>query len=81
MNFVCSQCGKVESADTRQPKCSCGGLWDLEASFPKFSLDQIDRDEWSMFRYRKFMAVGDEWKSISLGEGMTPIVRLDEMFC
>ena len=78
MNFVCSQCGKVESADTRQPKCSCGGLWDLEASFPKFSLDQIDRDEWSMFRYRKFMAVGDEWKSISLGEGMTPIVRLDE---
>ena len=78
MNFVCSQCGRIESVDTLQPKCTCGGLWDLAVSFPKFSLDEIDRDEWSMFRYRKFMAVSDAWKEISLGEGMTPVVRLDE---
>ena len=78
MNLVCSQCGKIVSVDTLQPKCACGGLWDLDASFPKFSLAEIDRDEWSMFRYRRFMAVSDDWKAISLGEGMTPIVRLDE---
>ena len=79
MNYICSKCGKRESTTTRQAKCECGGLWNLDYVPPKFSLDDIDRDEWSMFRYRKFMAVeGDGWKDISLGEGMTPVVRLDE---
>jgi threonine synthase len=32
-----------------------------------------------MFRYREFMALeGDIWRDITLGEGMTPIVRFDE---
>ena len=79
MDYICSKCGNRESTTTRQAKCECGGLWNLDYVPPKFSLDDIDRDEWSMFRYRKFMAVeGDGWKDISLGEGMTPVVRLDE---
>ena len=79
MNYICSKCGKRESVHTRRPKCDCGGLWDLEFSPPRFSLEEIDRDEWSIFRYRRFMAVdGDAWKTVSLGEGMTPVVRLDE---
>ncbi|MBR5172405.1 MAG: pyridoxal-phosphate dependent enzyme, partial [Phascolarctobacterium sp.] len=79
MDYICSKCGKKAPSTTRQAKCECGGLWNLDYVPPKFSLDEIDRDEWSMFRYRKFMAVeGDGWKDISLGEGMTPVVRLDE---
>jgi threonine synthase len=40
----------------------------------------VDRSEWSIFRYRFFMAINDDtaWRGITLGEGMTPIVRLDE---
>lgn len=79
MNFVCAKCGKVVSADTREAKCPCGGLWTLDYQPPKFSFDDIDRNEWSMFRYRKYMALADEsWRDISMGEGMTPIVRFDE---
>ena len=79
MDYICSKCGKKAPTTTRQDKCECGGLWNLDYVPPKFSLEDIDRDEWSMFRYRKFMAVeGDGWKDISLGEGMTPVVRLDE---
>ena len=79
MDYICSKCGKKAPTTTRQAKCECGGLWNLDYVPPKFSLDDIDRDEWNMFRYRKFMAVeGDGWKDISLGEGMTPVVRLDE---
>ena len=34
--------------------CSeCGGLWKLDYKPPKFNISEIDRDEWSMFRYRK----------------------------
>ena len=39
MNFVCSQCGKVESADTRQPKCSCGGTIKPDVVLYEESLD------------------------------------------
>lgn len=78
MHFVCSQCGATAPADTRQPQCACGGLWELAASVPDFSFARIERDTWSLFRYRHFLAAGGEWQSISLGEGMTPIVRLDE---
>ena len=30
MDFVCSECGKRVSIHTMQPKCECGGLWDLD---------------------------------------------------
>jgi len=78
MKFVCSKCGKEASTDTRRPRCDCGGLWTLAFEPPKFSLDGIDRDEWSMFRYRDFMALEDQtWRDITMGEGMTPIIPLD----
>ena len=39
----------------------------------------IDRDEWSIFRYRKFIPLRDEsWREVTMGEGMTPIARFDE---
>jgi len=79
MDFYCSKCGKREALSTRKAHCDCGGLWKLDFQPPKFDLSEIDRDEWSMFRYRKFMALEDDaWRDITLGEGMTPIVRLDE---
>lgn len=62
-----------------QPKCECGGLWDLDFVPPRFSPEDIDRDEWSIFRYRKFMALsGEAWRQVSLGEGMTPVISLNQ---
>lgn len=79
MKFVCSKCQKTAEVSTLSPKCECGGLWKLDFTPPAFSPDEIDKNEWSIFRYRKFMALDDEsWRDITLGEGMTPIVRFDE---
>ena len=79
MEYVCFKCGRRESVTTRKPKCDCGGLWTLDYTPPKFDLGKVDRGEWSMFRYRPFMGLySDAWREISLGEGMTPVVRLDE---
>ncbi len=79
MKYRCSVCGRTEDVSTRLPKCPCGGLWDLEFEPPEFDLAEVDKNEWSMFRYRKFMALDDDsWRDITLGEGMTPIVKLDE---
>ena len=79
MELFCSKCGRRESVTTHKAHCECGGLWKLNFNPPMFDCAEIDRDEWSMFRYRKFMALRDEtWRDISLGEGMTPIVPLDD---
>lgn len=79
MEYYCSKCSNTASTSTQAPNCECGGLWRLRFEPPKFDLNKVDKGEWSMFRYRNFMAVeGDTWRDITLGEGMTPIVRFDE---
>lgn len=79
MEFYCSKCGKRESIRTLKPNCDCGGLWKLDYRPPKFDLAKVDKSQWNIFRYRNFMALEDDtWQEVSLGEGMTPIVRLDE---
>lgn len=79
MTYICSKCGKEEPVTSRKAKCECGGLWKLQFTPPKFSLDLVDKETWSIFRYRAFMPLlDDSWKDISLGEGMTPVVAFDE---
>lgn len=79
VQYICSKCGKKEDVATRKPKCECGGLWKLEYLPPKFEDALIDKNEWSLFRYRAFMPLeGDTWKSVTLGEGMTPVIRYNE---
>lgn len=77
--YVCAKCGKTADVSTRRPKCECGGLWKLCYQIPDFDEALIDRDEWSIFRYRAFMPLkGDTWRSVTLGEGMTPLVKFDD---
>ncbi|MGM9558557.1 MAG: threonine synthase [Oscillospiraceae bacterium] len=79
MDYVCAKCGRRTGVSTRSAKCDCGGLWTLPVQPEPFSLDKIDRAEWSLFRYRRFLPLKDEsWRGVTLGEGMTPVVRLDE---
>jgi len=79
MQFICAKCGRTEPVTTRKSHCDCGGLFDLDFTPPRFDLNLIDRDTWSFFRYRSFLPLsGDSWQKITLGEGMTPIVRFNQ---
>lgn len=76
--YVCTSCGAACAADTHEPKCRCGGLFELDFTPPAWDPARIDRSEWSIFRYRDFMAVdGDIWRSVTMGEGMTPVIEMD----
>ncbi|MDO5045693.1 threonine synthase [Campylobacter sp.] len=78
-NFRCSSCGSKVGLKNLGFECECGGLYDLEFTPPKFSLDLVDKSEFSLFRYREFMPLKDEiWRQITLGEGMTACVKFDE---
>lgn len=79
MKYICSKCGITEKVTTRKSKCNCGGLWKLDYKPPKFDLSLIDKDTWSIFRYRAFMPLeGEQWRELSLGEGMTPVIQFNE---
>ncbi|MGD9566942.1 MAG: threonine synthase [Sedimentibacter sp.] len=79
VKYICSKCGIKEDVSSKKSKCDCGGLWKLEYKTPNFDLSLVDRNTWNIFRYRKFMPlVDDSWKSITLGEGMTPIIQFSD---
>ena len=79
MKYYCSKCKREADITTRQARCECGGLWKLKFQAPHFQPDLIDRNTWSIFRYRAFMPLLDEaWQTVSLGEGMTPVISFDE---
>lgn len=78
LNYICLCCGKKKPVTTKQPKCSCGGLFELDYTPPPFDESRIHKNTWSIFRYCDFMALeADAWKSVTLGEGMTPTIELE----
>ena len=78
MNFVCTRCGALTPTTTQDAHCHCGGLFDIAFEPPAWDSALIDTKEWSLFRYRRFMAIdGDAWRGVTMGEGMTPIIPLD----
>ena len=80
MKFICTQCGKAADSATMACHCECGGLFSLpQDHLPLWDKSLIDQKVWSLFRYHAFMNLdADEWKFVSMGEGMTPIVPFNE---
>lgn len=79
MKYICGKCGSSAEVTSKKAKCACGGLWKLDYKPPKFDLSLVDTDTWSIFRYRAFMPLlGDYWRHISLGEGLTPVIRFND---
>ena len=73
--FKCFSCGSTASLDTRASLCSCGGLYQLDFTPPRYDPALLDTAEWSIFRYRAFMPpLGEKWREVTLGEGMTATV-------
>ena len=83
MYYQCVRCGSTaEVTPATSIKCRCGGLWDLHGDLEPFALDTVDSSQWSQFRYRASMiGVGSDdstWQRVSMGEGMTGLVSIDE---
>ena len=66
----CSVCARRFEINRKIPWCDCGGLFDLV--FEPSSFD-VDPDEFSMWRYRSMLPIGNR---VSLGEPITPISNI-----
>ncbi|RHW39336.1 pyridoxal-phosphate dependent enzyme [Lysinibacillus yapensis] len=78
--YICSICNKTYPIQETRWKCECGGLLDLEKSTGNSQIDHWTSHP-SIWRYASSMDAGDDltgWPSITLGEGQTPLLVLDE---
>ena len=75
MNYICTCCGKRTPTTTKEPRCECGGLFELNYTPPKRDESLIDKSELSQFRSRRFMPFEVvAWKVATVGDGMTALV-------
>lgn len=81
VNYICCECNKKYDPKTLIFRCECGGLLNINNFNCDFSKKDILTNEWSLFRYLKALPFDNSsylWKGITMGEGLTPIVRLDK---
>jgi threonine synthase len=78
-HLECSECGKTREAGQIHNLCECGGpllvLYDLDRARETWSRDSVAKGPTNMWRYAPVLPVRNETSIVSLGEGMTPILR------
>jgi threonine synthase len=73
--YLCPACGRVHDADRALWRCDCGSHLNLAPGAGLARAD-IDRDEKSLWRYRRALALRLPPR-VSLGEGWTPLLARD----
>jgi threonine synthase len=78
-HLECSICGKKREAGQLHNLCECGGpllvSYDLERAKATWSRDALTKEPATMWRYAPVLPVHDPSSIVSLGEGMTPLLR------
>ena len=82
-HLECSQCGKRREAGQIHNLCECGGpllvRYDLLKTKQTWNRESIKNGPASMWRYAPVLPVRNEASIVSLGEGMTPLLRTDRL--
>lgn len=82
-HLECSVCGRTHDAGRPQNLCDCGGpllvRYDLEKVRQSWNRDWIASGPTTMWRYAPVLPVGKPASIVSLGEGMTPLIRTDRI--
>jgi threonine synthase len=83
-HLECSNCGKTADAARLQTICeACGRVlfarYDLEAARAALPREKLSERPHTMWRYAEVMPVQRPENVISLGEGMTPLLRAERL--
>ncbi len=80
--YICNDCGKKHAITPFIWKCTCGSLLNLEKDTPTINVESWNRYPNSLWRYLEtmpFQKDSNTWKSITMGEGQTPLIVLDSL--
>src|SRR5579872_4457250 len=78
-HLECSVCGKRREAGVEHNLCECGGpllvRYDLDKARAIWTRDAVASGPSTMWRYAPVLPVRDSRSIVTLGEGMTPLIR------
>ena len=82
-HLECSLCGTKYDADQARNVCACGGpllaRYDLETARASWNREWIRTGPSNMWRYAPVLPVRRPASIVSLGEGMTPLIRASRL--
>jgi threonine synthase len=82
-HLECSLCGKRHDAAQPSNLCDCGGpllaRYDLETARKSWNREWIKAGPSTMWRYAPVLPVRKVSSIVSLGEGMTPLIRTERL--
>ena len=82
-HLYCSACGKAYEPRKLYNLCECGKplmvAYDLEAAARTLSRESLAGREPSLWRYREVLPLDDERNKLTLGEGMTPLLKAERL--
>jgi threonine synthase len=82
-HLYCSACGKSYEPGKLYNLCECGKplmvAYDLEAAARTLTRESLAGREASLWRYREVLPVDDERNKLTLGEGMTPLLKAERL--
>jgi len=80
-HLECPRCARTYSCEQVTQLCECGSpllvRYDLARAAASVSKEKIYSRGSDIWRYREFLTVREERHIVSLGEGMTPMLRLN----
>jgi threonine synthase len=82
-HLECSVCNRRHDAAKVQTLCECGGpllvRYDLEKAKATWKRDSLAKAPRNMWRYAPLLPVKESKHIVSLGEGLTPILKADRL--
>ena len=82
-HLYCSSCGKEHEAGRLINLCDCGKplmvAYDLERAAATLTRESLAGREPSLWRYQEVLPLDDERNKLTLGEGMTPLLKAERL--
>lgn len=82
-HLYCPKCERTYNAEEKQQLCECGSpllvSYDLEALKKVFQPEQLQGRSPDLWRYHELLPVQNEENVVSLGEGMTPLLKMSKI--
>lgn len=72
----CQKCGKEWTEDSKMWRCECGGILDIKID-SEFPVNEIEKRDNSIWRYREALPPVKDENIISFKEGFTPLIPLN----
>lgn len=80
-HLYCPKCGKQYSINKINHLCECGSpllvAYDLEKAKKEINHDSFAKGPTNLWRYKRLLPVQDDANIVTLGEGLTPLLKLN----